>query len=136
MYPKYKFELVRGEDKSIPFTFFYRYPHTRKQEAVRLDGLSFLMRIKAWHTDEEIARLTTENGDILVGNLVDLDFVEAGEGEEATAVLVNIDHTITEVIEGNRAVFDLFAISKGEDDETRQCVVVGEIKVLRGFDYV
>ena len=136
MYPKYKFDLVRGEDRSIPISFFYSLPQTRKQEIIDLTGLDFAVEVRDWITNKTIARLSSDNEDILLGNLVDLDFVQAEEGEEATAVLVIFPHEITEKFTGNRVVFELFAISRTEERETRQCLMVGEIKVLRGVDYV
>lgn len=136
MYPKYKFDLVRGEDRSIPISFFYSLPQTRKQEIIDLTGLDFAVEVRDWITNKTIARLSSDNEDILLGNLVDLDFVQAEEGDEATAVLVIFPHEITEKFTGNRVVFELFAISRNEERETRQCLMVGEIKVLRGVDYV
>lgn len=136
MYPKYKFDLVRGEDRSIPISFFYSFPQTRKQEIIDLTGLDFAVEVRDWITNKPIARLSTDNEEILLGNLVDLDFVQAEAGEEVTAVLVIFPHEITEQFTGNRVVFELFAISRTEERETRHCVMVGEIKVLRGVDYV
>ena len=136
MQAQYKFNLVRGEDKSIPFTFFYRYPNSRKQEPVELTGLDFLLVVRDWRTNEELARLSTDDGNIVLGNMVDLEFIEATEEEEAETVLVIFPHEVTEKFDGNRAVFELFAISRNETGENRQCLVIGEIKILRGVDYV
>lgn len=137
MYAKYKFDLVRGEDRSIPISFFYSYPQSRREELVSLTGLEFSMILRDWRTNETIAELTSENEDILLGNLEDLDFVQVhGPDEEATAVLVILSHNITEKFTGTRVVFEFFAISRTEESETRQCLMVGEIKILKGVDYV
>lgn len=137
MYAKYKFDLVRGEDRSIPISFFYSYPQSRREELIRLTGLEFSMILRDWRTHETIAELSSENEDILLGNLEDLDFVQVQEiDEEATAVLVILSHEITEKFTGTRVVFELFAISRTDESETRQCLMVGEIKILKGVDYV
>lgn len=134
---KYKFELVRGEDRSIPISFFYSYPHSRKQEAVNLIGLDFLVLVKDWRTNAVIAQLSSDDGDIVLGNLEDLEFVQIEEGEdEATTVLVIFSHDVTEKFTGSRVVFELFAVSKTEDSESRHCLMAGEIKVMQGVDYV
>lgn len=136
MYAKYKFDLVRGEDRSIPMSFFYRYPHSRKEECVELTGLDFLLIVRNWRTNAEIARLSTDDESIVLGNLEDLDFVQAFDEEEATALLAIFSHDITEKFTGTRVVFELFAISRNENSEIRQCLMVGEIKMLKGVDYV
>ena len=137
MYAKYRFELVRGEDRSIPISFFYKYPHSRNQEAVNLNGLDFFVNVKDWRTNEVIAQLSSDNEEILSGNLEDLDFVQLeDEDEDATALLVIFSHDITEKFPGSRVVFELFAVSRSETKESRQCLMVGEIKVMQGVDYV
>ena len=137
MHAKYRFELVRGEDRSIPISFFYRYPGTRKQEAVNLNGLDFFVNVKDWRTNELIAQLSSDNEEILLGNLEDLDFVQIeDEDEDATALLVIFSHDITETFPGSRVVFELFAVSRSKTKESRQCLMVGEIKVMTGVDYV
>lgn len=137
MHAKYRFELVQGEDRSIPLSFFYRFPHSRKQEVVNLNGLDFLVKVRDWRTNETIAQLTSENQDIVLGNLEDLEFIQLEEDEEeATALLVIFSHDVTEKFTGSRVVFELFAIGRTDESETRQCLMTGEIKVLKGVDYV
>lgn len=137
MHAKYRFELVRGEDRSIPISFFYSYPHSRKQEAVNLSGLDFFVNVKDWRTNEVIAQLSSDNEDILLGNLEDLEFIQVENDEEdATAVLVIFSHDVTEKFTGSRVVFELFAVSRAETKETRHCLMAGEIKVMQGVDYV
>ena len=137
MHAKYRFELVRGEDRSIPISFFYSYPHSRKQEAVNLSGLDFFVNVKDWRTNEAIAQLSSENEDVVLGNLEDLEFIQVESDEdEATAVLVIFSHNVTEKFTGSRVVFELFAVSRSETNETRHCLMVGEIKVMQGVDYV
>ena len=136
MYAKYKFEIVRGEDRSIPMSFFYRFPQSRKEECIELTGLDFLLIVRDWRTNEEIARLSTDDESIVLGNLAELDFVQTTDDEEATALLAIFTHDITEKFTGTRVVFELFAISRTEESETRQCLMIGEIKILKGVDYV
>lgn len=136
MHAKYRFELVRGEDRSIPFSFYYCYPSTRKQEAVVLNGLDFLVNVRDWQTNEVLAQLSSGNGKILLGNLEDLDFVQQKGDEDATALLVIFSHDVIEKFTGSRVFCELFAISRDESREIRQCLMVGEIKILKGVDYV
>ena len=137
MHAQYRFELVRGEDRSIPISFFYSYPHSRKQEVINLSGLDFFVNVKDWRTNEVIAQLRSDNEDILLGNLEDLEFIQVqGEEDDVTAVLVIFSHDVTEKFTGSRVVFELFAVSRAETKETRQCLMVGEIKVMQGVDYV
>ena len=137
MHAQYRFELVRGEDRSIPISFFYSYPHSRKQELVNLSGLDFFVNVKDWRTNEVIAQLRSDNEDILIGNLEDLEFILVdGDEDDVTAVLVIFSHDVTEKFTGSRVVFELFAVSRAETKETRQCLMVGEIKVMQGVDYV
>ena len=137
MHAQYRFELVRGEDRSIPISFFYSYPHSRKQELVNLSGLDFFVNVKDWRTNEVIAQLRSDNEDILIGNLEDLEFIQVdGDEDDVTAVLVIFSHDVTEKFTGSRVVFELFAVSRAETKETRQCLMVGEIKVMQGVDYV
>ena len=137
MHAQYRFELVRGEDRSIPISFFYSYPHSRKQELVNLSGLDFFVNVKDWRTNEVIAQLRSDNEDILIGNLEDLEFIQVdGDEDDVTAVLVIFSHDVTEKFTGSRVVFELFAVSRSETNETRHCLMVGEIKVMQGVDYV
>ena len=137
MHAQYRFELVRGEDRSIPISFFYSYPHSRKQEAVNLSGLDFFVNVKDWRTNDVIAQLSSDNEDIVLGNLDDLEFIQIEDDEEdATAVLVIFSHDLTEKFPGNRVVFEFFAVSRSDATESRQCLMVGEIKVMQGVDYV
>lgn len=102
-----------------------------------MSGLDFLVNVRDWRTNETIAQLSSDAEEILLGNLDDLEFVQLEEDEEeATALLVIFSHDVTEKITGSRAVFELFAISRSEKGETRQCLMAGEIKVLQGVDYV
>lgn len=135
MYAKYTFELVRGEDRSIPITLFYRNPGTGKTEPVKLTGCEFLLAVHDQTTGEELARLSTADRSIVLGNLVDLEFTEAEGDEEATALLANFTHEMTEKFVCKKAAFDLFVISCREDGEVRQCLMIGEIKVLKGCCY-
>ncbi len=135
MYAKYKFELVRGEDRSIPIVFQSRNPETGGIEPVSLTGCEFLLAVRDEITGEEIARLSTTDRSILLGNVVNLEFSEAGEGEEATALLLIFTHEQTEQFACKKAAFDLFVISCREDGEVRQCLMIGEIRVLKGCCY-
>ena len=97
MHAQYRFELVRGEDRSIPISFFYSYPHSRKQEVINLSGLDFFVNVKDWRTNEVIAQLSSDKEDILLGNLEDLEFILVeGDEDDVTAVLVIFSHEITE----------------------------------------
>lgn len=131
MHAFYEFELVRGEDRSIPMTFWYRNPETGAKEVVKLNDYGFLMVIQDKHSGKEFARLSTEDDSILLGEMVDRVFVEAGEAKEATTLLINITHEMTENFDCPKAVFDLFLLS----GDIRQCVMTGVIRVTRGCSY-
>lgn len=131
MHATYEFELVRGEDRSIPVTLCYRDPETGSREMVKLTDYEFLMVIEDARTGEELARLTTEDGSIILGQMIDREFVQSPDGEEATALLLNITHEMTESFHCQKAAFDLFLISGA----IRQCLMVGTIKVLPGCSY-
>lgn len=135
MYAKYKFDLVSGEDRSIPITFYYKNPQDRKREPVILTGLDFLLVARDWQSGEELARLSTNDGGIQVGYLEEFDFVEAEGDEDVTTLLVNFSHDVTEKFICPRVVFDLFVISRSGEEETRQCVLFGEITMQRGHCY-
>ena len=135
MYAKYKFDLVSGEDRSIPISFFYKSAPMGKREPVILTGLEFLLVARDWRSGEELARLSTNDGSILVGNLEDFDFVEAADDEEVTTLLVNFSHDVTEKFTCPRVVFDLFVINRSETEETRQCLLFGEITMQGGHSY-
>ena len=131
MHAFYEFELVRGEDRSIPMTFWYRDPETGDKEAVKLTDYRFLMVIKDKYTQKEVARLSTEDDSILLGEMIDRVFVEAGDEKEATTLLINITHEMTQAFDCPKAVFDLFLLS----GDIRQCVMTGVIRVKRGCSY-
>ncbi len=131
MHAVYEFEWVRGEDRSIPMTFWYRDPETGDKEVVKLNDYGFLMVIQDKHSGKELARLSTEDDSILLGEMVDRVFVEAGDGKEATTLLINITHEMTERFDCQKAAFDLFLIS----GDIRQCVMTGVIRVQRGCSY-
>lgn len=131
MHATYEFELVRGEDRSIPVTLCYRDPETGAKELVKLTDYEFLMVIEDARTKEELARLSTDDGGIVLGRMIDREFVQSLEGEEATTLLINITHDMTEKFHCPKATFDLFLIS----GDIRQCLMVGTIKVLPGCSY-
>lgn len=136
MYANYSFELVKGEDRSIPISFFYKYPQSRRHETVKLAGLDFVCVVRDWITKKELARLSTDDQSIVLGNLDDLEFIQAeSEEEETTAMLLIFSHDITEKFDCRKAVFELFAVSRSEQSETRQCLMIGEIKMMQGCSY-
>lgn len=135
MHAKYNFELVEGEDRSIPIILKSRILETGRLEPVRLDGCEFLLSVHDEKSGEELARLSTADRSILLGNVVDHEFIEAEDGEESTALLAMFTHEMTERTECRKAAFDLFVISCREDGEVRQCLMVGEICVLKGCCY-
>ena len=71
MHAFYEFELVRGEDRSIPMTFWYREPETGEKLPVMLTDYEFLMVIQDKHSGKEFARLSTEDDSILLGEMND-----------------------------------------------------------------
>lgn len=131
MHATYEFELVRGEDRSIPVTLCYRDPDTGDKELVKLTNYEFLMVIEDARTGDELARLSTEDGGIVLGRIIDREFVQSLDGEEATTLLINITHEMTEQFHCQKAAFDLFLISS----DIRQCLMMGTIKVLAGCSY-
>ena len=116
MYAKYRLEIIRGEDRSIPMRFLYRNPETGRNEPIDLEGRDFLMAVRDWETDEEIDRLSTHNKRIAL---------------EGTWLTVNFPHAVTGDFTSERAKFDLFVIS----GEIRQCLLIGEIRIRRGCSY-
>lgn len=116
MYATYRFELIRGEDRSIPIRFLYRNPETGRNEAIHLEGYEFLLVVRDAETSEEIDRLSTQNHRIAL---------------EGTGLTVNFPHEVTESFTCEKALFDLFILS----GKIRQCVLMGEIRVLRGCCY-
>ena len=80
-----------------------------------------------------LARLSTDDGSIVLGKMIDREFVETSE--EATTILIQFSHDITERLIGQRMVYDLFVISGDGPDELRQCLMAGEVKAMASSCY-
>ena len=65
--------------------------------------------------------------------MVDREFVETSD--EATTILIQFTHDITEKLIGQRMVYDLFVISGDGPDELRQCLMAGEVKAMASASY-
>ena len=126
MHASYDFEVVRGEDRSTPVTLWCRNPKTGFREDIRLADYEFLMVIEDVRSGEQLAKLSTENGSIVLGRMVDREFVESNE--DATTLLVNISQETTLQFDSSKVIYDLFLIS----GDIRQCLMVGTIRVLEG----
>ena len=133
MHALYRINLVRGEDRSFPVTLVYRNPETGVQEAAEITDRRFLLTVRSEPEGETLAQLSTENDGILLGKMVDRDFVEIMD--EATTFLIRFTHDITEKLIGRKMAYDLFVISGEGPDEVRQCLMAGEIKAMPSSCY-
>lgn len=134
MHALYRITLCRGEDRSFPITLVYRNPETGAIEAADITDRRFLLTVRSEPEGDVLARLSTEDGGILLGKMVDCDFV-ALDGEEASTLLIQFTHEITEKLIGRRMAYDLFVISGEGPDEVRQCLMAGEVKAMGSASY-
>ena len=135
IYAKYNFELVRGEDRKIPIVPYYRDSATREKTPYALSGCECVMTVCDGLTGKKLVRLSTEDRSILLGNVSDTEFVEALYGEDASAVLLCFSHDLTEKLKCMRAKYDLFIISNDDGEEVRDCILIGEISMVKGCTY-
>ena len=135
MFAKYSFDVVRGEDRWIPVVFCYRDETTGRKATVDLTGLEFLLSVRDEVSGKEIARLSTDDRSILLGNVMNRLFTEAADGENVTALMLCFPHDITEGFPCGRARFDLFAVSPSDAGDVRQCVMVGDLRIFEGGCY-
>ena len=135
MFAKYSFDVVRGEDRLIPVVFCHRDETTGRKAAVDLTGLEFLLSVRDEVSGKEIARLSTDDRSILLGNVMNRLFTEASEGEVVKALMLCFPHDMTEGFPCGRARFDLFAVSPSEAGDVRQCVMVGDLRIFEGGCY-
>ena len=133
MHALYRINLCRGEDRSFPVTLVYHNPETGAREAVDITGRRFLMAVRSEPEGEVLARLSTDDGSIVLGKMVEREFVETSE--EATTILIQFTHDITEKLIGKKMVYDLFVISGDGPDELRQCLMAGEVKAMASSCY-
>lgn len=135
MFAKYSFDVVRGEDRRIPLVFCYRDETTGRRATVDLTGLEFLLSVRDEASGKEIARLSTADRTILLGNIEDRLFTEAADEEDVAALMLCFPHDVTQGFPGGRALFDLFAVSPSEEGDVRQCVMVGDLRIFEGGCY-
>lgn len=135
MFAKYSFDVVRGEDRWIPVVFSYRDETTGRKAAVDLTGLEFLLSVRDEVSGKEIARLSTDDRSILLGNVMNRLFTEAEDGGNVTALMLCFPHDVTQGFPCGRARFDLFAVSPSEAGDVRQCVMVGDLRIFEGGCY-
>ena len=133
MHALYRINLCRGEDRSFPVTLVYHNPETGAREAADITGRRFLMTVRSEPEGEVLTRLSTDDGSIVLGKMVEREFVETSEG--ATTILIQFTHEITEKLIGSKMVYDLFVIGGEGGDELRQCLMAGEIKALASVCY-
>lgn len=135
MFAKYSFDVVRGEDRWIPVVFSYRDETTGRKATVDLTGLEFLLSVRDEVSGKEIARLSTDDRSILLGNVMNRLFTEAADGGNVTALMLCFPHDVTQGFPCGRARFDLFAVSPSEVGDVRQCVMVGDLRIFEGGCY-
>lgn len=135
MHALYRITLCRGEDRSFPVTLVYRNPETGVREAADITNRRFLLTVRSEPEGEVLARLSTEDGGILLGKMVDRDFVAVDGNETATTLLIQFTHDITEKLIGRRMAYDLFVIRGEGPDEVRQCLMAGEVKAMGSASY-
>ena len=135
MFAKYSFDVVRGEDRWIPVVFSYRDETTGRKAAVDLTGLEFLLSVRDEVSGKEIARLSTDDRSILLGNVMNRLFTEAEDRGNVTALMLCFPHDVTQGFPCGRARFDLFAVSPSEAGDVRQCVMVGDLRIFEGGCY-
>ena len=135
MFAKYSFDVVRGEDRWIPVVFCYRDETTGRKATVDLTGLEFLLSVRDEVSRKEIARLSTDDRSIRLGNVMNRLFTEAEAGGNVTALMLCFPHDVTQGFPCGRARFDLFAVSPSEAGDVRQCVMVGDLRIFEGGCY-
>ncbi len=135
MHALYRMTLCRGEDRSFPITLVFRNPETGVREATEITGRRFLLTVRSEPEGEVLARLSTDDGSIVLGKMVDRDFMVVDEGEEATTFLIQFTHDITEKLIGKKMVYDIFVMSGEGPDELRQCLMAGEVKAMASACY-
>ena len=135
MHALYRITLCRGEDRSFPVTLVFRNPETGAREAADITDRRFLLTVRSEPEGEVLARLSTDDGGIVLGKMVDQDFVPVDEGEAATTFLIDFPHEVTEKLVGRKMVYDLFVISGEGPDEIRQCLMAGEMKAMASACY-
>lgn len=135
MFAKYSFDVVRGEDRWIPVVFCYRDETTGRKATVDLTGLEFLLSVRDEVSGKEIARLSTDDRSIRLGNVMNRLFTEAEDGGNVTAMMLCFPHDVTQGFPCGRARFDLFAVSPSEAGDVRQCVMVGDLRIFEGGCY-
>ncbi len=135
MFAKYSFDVVRGEDRWIPVVFCYRDETTGRKATVDLTGLEFLLSVRDEVSGKEIARLSTDDRSIRLGNVMNRLFTEAEDGGNVTALMLCFPHDVTQGFHCGRARFDLFAVSPSEAGDVRQCVMVGDLRIFEGGCY-
>ena len=133
MHALYRINLCRGEDRSFPVTLVYHNPETGAREAADITGRRFLMTVRSEPDGEVLTRLSTDDGSIVLGKMVEQEFVETSEG--ATTILIQFTHEITEKLIGSKMVYDLFVIGGEGGDELRQCLMAGEVKAMASVCY-
>ena len=133
MHALYRINLCRGEDRSFPVTLVYHNPETGAREAADITGRRFLMTVLSEPEGEVLTRLSTDDGSIVLGKMVEQEFVETSEG--ATTILIQFTHEITEKLIGSKMVYDLFVIGGEGGDELRQCLMAGEVKAMASVCY-
>ena len=133
MHALYRINLCRGEDRSFPVTLVYHNPETGAREAADITGRRFLMTVRSEPDGEVLTRLSTDDGSIVLGKMVEREFVETSEA--ATTILIQFTHEITEKLIGSKMVYDLFVIGGEGGDELRQCLMAGEVKAMASVCY-
>ena len=133
MHALYRINLCRGEDRSFPVTLVYHNPETGAREAADITGRRFLMTVRSEPEGDVLTRLSTDDGSIALGKMVEREFVETSEG--ATTILIQFTHETTEKLIGKNMVYDLFVIGGEGGDELRQCLMAGEVKAMASVCY-
>ena len=133
MHALYRINLCRGEDRSFPVTLVYHNPETGAREAADITGRRFLMAVRSEPKGEVLVRLSSDDGGIALGKMVNREFVETSE--EVTTILIQFTHDITEKLIAKKMVYDLFMISGDGPDEFRQCLMAGEVKAMASACY-
>ena len=125
---QYNFKIYKGEDLEIPINF----STVENGINVPLDITSaqIKMTVRDYVTNNVVDELSTENGRIVKGQIVDGGFV-LSPGHES-AILIDFGHEITESITYKQAVYDIFRV---DPDAEREVLLVGRITVERGVTY-
>ena len=125
----YDFCIYRGEDREFFFSFSYLDENDTKKPLI-LDDYTFLMSLELNRPRKVVLdRLTTENGRLLRGHLVDGEFQESSE---ATVLAVKFHHEVTSTFSEGTGNFDLIKIDRNGN---REVLVFGSIMVHKGVSY-